>query len=49
MKHKKKFMPYEDQLICEMARKASPVADIAKAKDDYRTDMAGDLMSALGA
>ena len=33
MKHKKKFMPYEDQLICEMARKGSPVADIAKALD----------------
>lgn len=31
MKHKKKFTPHEDARICEMARKAAPVRDIAKA------------------
>lgn len=33
MKHKKKFTPYEDRTICEMARQAKTVAEIAKALD----------------
>ena len=33
MKFKKKFTPAEDARICELARKATPVADIAAALD----------------